>query len=292
MTDSLPMTIPAPLTKAQRTTIANLVRRAARAEILPRFRSLSSHQIDQKSGPQDLVTDADREAEKMIARGLLALFPNALIIGEEDVSEGSDVLKKIPDAERAFTIDPVDGTWNFAHGLSQFGVILSMLRFGQPVFSLLYDPILDDMVIAADGASAQMLRPNRPAVTLSVSKGGPIESLVGYVGLHHIPEDKLAQQAATFPKFARATTLRCSCHEFRMMAQGHVDFIMCAGLTPWDHAAGVLAVQRAGGHVALLDGSPYNAAAPRESFLLAAPDAATWGRLADVYSFLLDSKED
>ncbi|MCB1332548.1 MAG: inositol monophosphatase [Roseivivax sp.] len=292
MTDNLPMPAPAPLTKAQRTSIANLVRRAARAEILPRFRSLAAHQISQKTGPQDLVTDADREAEKMIARGLLHLFPSALIIGEEDVSENPEILKKIEGAERAFTIDPVDGTWNFAHGLTQFGVILSMLRFGKPVFGLLYDPIMDDMVIATDGAPAQMLRPNRPATRLSVSGGGALKDLTGYVGLHHIPEAKQAAMAATFPSFARSSSLRCACHEFRMMAQGHVDFVFSAGLTPWDHAAGALCVMRAGGHVALLDGSDYTATAPRSAYLLCASDKATWNRLAKLFRFLLDSPKE
>ena len=288
MTDSLPMPIPAPLTKAQRTRIVNLIRRAARAEILPRFRALSAADIGQKTGPQDLVTDADREAEKMIARGLLAMFPNALIVGEEEVSDNPEIVKKIADAEMAFTIDPVDGTWNFAHGLSVFGVILSMLRYGQPVFALLYDPILDDMIVAEDGSEAQMLRPARPPRVLKTSAGGALDDLVGYVGLHHIPEAHQAALAATFPRFARAGSLRCSCHEFRMLAQGHVDFILAAGLTPWDHAAGALAVKAAGGHVALLDGSAYRADAPKSAYLLAASDAATWGRLAEVFGFLLD----
>lgn len=286
MTDTLPMPISS-LTKAQRTTIVNLVRRAARAEIMPRFRSLSTHQVSEKNGPHDLVTDADRDAEKMIARGLLAMFPNALIVGEEEVSENPGILEKVGEAELAFTVDPVDGTWNFAKGLTVFGVILSMLRFGKPVFGLLYDPVMDDMIVAEHDGDTKMLRPQRPAQTLKTSAGGAIETLTGYIGLHHIPQTKQGAMAATFPRFARASSLRCSCHEFRMMAQGHVDFVVSGGLTPWDHAAGVLAVQRAGGHAALLDGSEYSATAGHGKFLLCASDAATWGRLAEVIDFLL-----
>lgn len=287
MTDNLPMPI-SPLTKAQRTTIVNLVRRASRAEVMPRFRSLAAHQVDEKTGPQDLVTDADRMAEKMIARGLLGLFPNALIVGEEEVSDNPRILEKIAEAELAFTIDPVDGTWNFAKGLAVFGVILSMLRFGKPVFGLLYDPVIDDVIVADHDSPAKMLRPQRPAQILKTSAGGPVDKLTGYIGLHHIPEAKRAATAATLTRFDRATSLRCSCHEFRMLAQGHVDFLLSGGLTPWDHAAGVLAVQRAGGHSALLDGSDYSATAPRDKFLLSASDAATWGRLAEVFAFLLE----
>ncbi len=87
MSDRLPMPIPAPLSEAQRTQIINIIRRASRAEILPRFRTLGSGDIDHKSGPLDVVTEADREAEKMIVRGLLSMFPNAHIVGEETATE-------------------------------------------------------------------------------------------------------------------------------------------------------------------------------------------------------------
>lgn len=288
MTDHLPMPIPAPLTRAQRTSIVNLIRRTAKAEILPRFQTLSKHDIDMKTGPQDVVTEADRASERMIARGLLRLFPNALIVGEEDVAENPEIVDKIADSEMAFTIDPVDGTWNFAHGLPLFGVILSMTRFGTPVFGLLYDPIMDDVIIAEEGGPAQLIRPRRAAQHLSVSKGGAIEELTGFVGLHHLPESKKAAHAATLPLYAQVNTLRCACHEFRMMAQGHVDFILSAGLTPWDHAAGALAVQRAGGHVALLDGSDYRADATRSQYLLCAANKDLWDKLAKIYAYLLE----
>lgn len=285
--DSLPMTIPAPLTPAQRTRILNLVRRAARAEILPRFRNLGHGQIDVKSGPQDLVTDADREAEKMIARGLLAMFPNALIIGEESSGHDGDRIASIAEAEMAFTIDPVDGTWNFAHGLATFGVILSMTRYGTPVFGLLYDPVLDDAIVADESAEAEMIAPRRPSRPIRVSSGGPVETLSGYASFYNLPEDKRAPMAALMTRFERLMLLRCAAHEFRMMAQGHVDFMLASRLTPWDHAAGALIVRKAGGHVAMLDGSPYRADR-RDGYLLCASDAATWGRVRDVMGFLLD----
>ncbi len=287
MTDHLPMTVPAAITPAQRTSLINIIRRAARTEIMPRFRDLASLRIDQKTGPQDLVTEADRAAEKMIARGLIQMFPNALIVGEEDVAANPGVVDKIADAPLAFTIDPVDGTWNFAHGLTQFGVILSATRFGTPVFGLLYDPVMDDVIVADDTRPAQLIKPRRAPRRLQVSKGGAIEDLTGYAALYLLPADKQAAMAATFPKFQRVMSLRCACHEFRMLAQGHVDFAFAAGLTPWDHAAGVLVAQRAGGHVAMLDGSDYKADAPRTGYLLAASDAATWNRIRDTFDFLL-----
>lgn len=284
MSDSLPMTIPAPLTPAQRTQIINLVRRAARAEILPRFRTLGTAEIDQKSGPMDVVTAADKDAEKMIVRGLLGMFPNALIVGEESMTE--DKIAQLADAEMGFTIDPVDGTWNFAHGLATFGVILAMTRFGVPIFGLIYDPITDEVLIADETSPAQVTAPRRPARPATVSKGGPIEDLSGFVSLYNLPEDKRTAMTGLMTRFQRLYMLRCAAHEFRMVALGHVDFMLASSLSPWDHAAGALIVQRAGGHVACLDGSEYRAQM-RTGYLLCAPDAATWGRVRDAMSFLL-----
>ncbi|MCR8548823.1 inositol monophosphatase [Salipiger sp. P9] len=290
MTDSLPMPI-STLTQAQRTSIMNLVRRAARTEIMPRFRSLDASDISQKTSRQDLVTEADRAAEAMIARGLVGLFPNALIVGEENVSENPEVLDKIAEAELAFTIDPVDGTWNYAHGLATFGVILSALRFGNPVFGLLYDPVMDDFVIGETNGPAEMIVPKRRVRRpLSVSAGGQVEELQGYLPLYMLPEDKQSAMAALMPRFERVLTLRCSAHEMRMLAQGHVDFVLSVRLTPWDHAAGALLCQCAGGYAAMLDGSEYNAT-KREGYLLCASDKATWERLRDALSFLTDAPE-
>lgn len=287
MTETLPMPITAPLTHAQRTQLINLVRRAARTEILPRFRALRGDEIDTKSGPDDLVTEADRNAEAMIARGIARAFPNALIVGEEAVAKHPELWDEIDSADLAFIIDPVDGTWNFANGLGVFGVIIAVTRFGRPVFGLLYDPILDDWIIADEENAAEFVRKNRPAARVHVSQGGPIEGLSGYLPLALLPKDKQAEMAATFPDFNRVLNLRCSCHEFRMLAQGKMDFLVTGHLTPWDHAAGVIICRQAGGHVAMLDGSDYTAG-QRGGYVLAAPDAATWTRLRDRFAFLLN----
>ncbi|MFW2589613.1 inositol monophosphatase family protein [Sagittula sp. SSi028] len=291
MTDTLPVPVTAPLTMAQRAQILNLVRRAAKAEILPRFRKLSAHEVATKTGIHDIVTEADKGAEAMITRALQIMFPSALIIGEEAASDSPDILDKIPEAELCFTIDPVDGTWNYAKGLPLFGVMLSVLRYGRPVYGLLYDPMVNDFITAAAGDPAELVMPRNLRRPVRTSAGGKIEDLVGFIPLSLIPEDKRAQMAGLFPRFARVTSLRCACHEARMVASGNADFVLFAKLTPWDQPAGVVAIQQAGGHVAMLDGSDYTADLST-GYLLAASDAATWGKLRDQFDFLLDRPTD
>lgn len=90
MNVQLPQPVTAPFSNAQRAMIVNLVRRAARAEIMPRFRKLDTGQIGTKSGPMDIVTEADTAAEAMIARALQSAFPSAVIVGEESVETVPD----------------------------------------------------------------------------------------------------------------------------------------------------------------------------------------------------------
>ncbi|QFS82089.1 Inositol-1-monophosphatase [Roseivivax sp. THAF40] len=286
MSDSLPMTVTT-LTRAQKRQVLNLVRRAARAEILPRFRDLAPGDIATKTGPQDLVTEADRAAEAMITRGLQQMFPHALIVGEEAVSDHPDIEKGLPDAELAFTVDPVDGTWNYANGIATFGVIVAVARYGVPVFGLHYDPVMDDCIWADSDGAAEFVKGRRAPRKVQVSEGGAIEDISGFVGLKLLPDDKQDAMAATFPKLRRALNLRCACHEYRVFAQGGVDFVLASKLTPWDHTAASLIAARAGGHVAMLDGSEYRAGM-RDGYLLAASNQKTWMALRDLWSFLVE----
>jgi fructose-1,6-bisphosphatase/inositol monophosphatase family enzyme len=287
MTDNLPAPLPEAISPAQRLSVINIVRRAAKAEIMPRFRALSLSDVSAKSRPDDLVTAADVAAEAMITRALRTAFPEALVVGEEAISADPGLLDGLADAPLAFVIDPVDGTWNYAHGLAVFGVILAVTRFGRPVFGLIYDPVVDDWVIAGERGAATMERPFGVPRPLQVSMGKSIDALSGYVPLHLFTGDKRQKLAATLPGFARTANLRCSAHEYRMIAQGHVDFLLTESLNPWDHAAGALICERAGAHVEMLDGGAYSAAR-HTGHLLVAPDRATWNRLKKVFGFLVE----
>src|SRR6056297_3954813 len=287
MPDSLPIALTSPLSRAQQTALIILVRRTAKAEIMPRFRNLGHADISSKSSPFDLVTEADLAAEAMLARGIQRMFPQALVVGEEAAAADPDLAAKLSEAELAFIIDPVDGTWNFAHGLPLFGVILAATRFGKPVFGLLYDPVMDDWITADLDNTAHLSRNMGAARPLSVSRGGDIASLSGYVHLYLMPQEVQAQMATKLPDFARTLMLRCSCHEYRTLAQGGMDFALSSVPNPWDHAAGLLICQQAGGVARMRDGRDYTAGITK-GHILAAPDEDTWNRLRDHFAFLLD----
>lgn len=287
MSDTLPVPLPRTLSAAHQAHVLNIVRRAAKAEIMPRFRRLSGQDVQTKSDPQDLVTAADIAAEAMMTRALQIAFPDALIVGEESAAKDPTLVGKIADAPLAFILDPVDGTWNFAKGLAVFGVIVAVTQFGKPVFGLIYDPVADDWAIADVDSPATLARPFGPAKTLKASMGKPVDALCGHIHLHHFKGAHQRQVAASLPTFRRTQSLQCSAHEYRMLAQGHTDFLLAATLNPWDHAAGALICARAGSHVEMLDGGDYTAAR-QEGYLLVASDRTTWNKLKKVFAFLLD----
>ncbi len=285
MLDQLPMPVTAPLSAAQKTTVRNLVRRAVRAEITPRFRKLDSGQISAKSGPDDLVTAADIGAEAIITRGLQMAFPSALIIGEEAVSKDEKILEKLGDAELSFLIDPVDGTWNFAQGLPLFGTIIAACRFGRPVYGLIHDPMGDDAMEADLQGRAHHLLPGRAPRPLVTASDKSLSDISGYTQMSMMPQVDKALVADCIPKLNLLSTLRCSAHEYRMLAQGSIDFVLSVRMTPWDHAAGVVLCQQAGGYTAMLDGREYTAT--EQGYLLCASSKATWDKVAALFSDLL-----
>ena len=287
MADSLPIPLASPLSAAQKTSLINLVRRAAKAEILPRFRNLGSGDVATKSGRHDLVTEADTAAEAMMARGIQSMFPHALVVGEEAATADPELRNKIGDAELAFILDPVDGTWNFAHGLGIFGVILSVTRFGKPVFGLLYDPLADDWISAEEDGPAEFTRAIGTARPLTASDGGDLGDLSGFTHYNYLSQEAKPGVARALSDLGRSMSLQCSCHEYRMIARGDADFLLSGTLNPWDHAAGILICQRAGGVARMLNGDDYTATVS-DGYILAASNEATWTKLRDHFAFLLE----
>ncbi|MEJ0045589.1 MAG: inositol monophosphatase family protein [Rhodospirillales bacterium] len=123
--------------------LAGILREAAAAEILPRFRRLRPSQIRAKSGPQDLVTVADVAAEEFIARACSRAFPGALIVGEEEAATDAALIPRLAGAPFAITVDPIDGTANFCAGLPLFGVMAAVVEHGETVAAVILDPIMD-----------------------------------------------------------------------------------------------------------------------------------------------------
>ena len=274
------MTMPLEIAK-----LADILRLAAKEEILPRFRRLGSGDVRSKSEPSDLVTEADEAAERLIRRELEALAPDALFVGEESVAADPSLLAKLGSSDFAIVVDPVDGTFNFASGIPAFGVMASVVWKGETVAGIIYDPMGDDWVMAEKGGGAWLRRPSGEAVRLQVAAALPLPEMVGTASVAFMPEASRGRVLNNFTRVRMVANYRVAGHEYRTFASGHTQFVCFNKLMPWDHLPGVLISQEAGAYAARLDGSAY-LPSHVDGGLLVAIDRASWDALRrDVFTF-------
>ncbi|MBK1661966.1 inositol monophosphatase [Paracraurococcus ruber] len=263
------------------TGVTALLREAARAEILPRFRRLAAGQVRTKSGPLDLVTDADEAAERVIAAGLAARFPGCVVVGEEAAAGDPALLGRLAGADLAFVVDPVDGTANFAAGLPVFGCMAAAVVRGEIVAGWIHDPLGDDTAIALRGEGAWVESPDGHRHDLRVAAPAPVAEMVGAVSWAYLAEPLRSRVAARLPRLRAVVGYRCAAHEYRMAAGGHAHALLYNRLMPWDHAPGWLLHREAGGYSARFDGSAYGPLVTGGG-LIAAPDRDCWQALHDA----------
>ncbi|MBU0859915.1 MAG: inositol monophosphatase, partial [Alphaproteobacteria bacterium] len=135
--------------------VAQILREVAEQCIMPRYKQLQQGEISSKTGPNDLVTIADREAEIALEDRLTRLIPGSLVVGEEGVSEGRVSTELIKSKDTiVWVVDPVDGTYNFVHGKAEFGMLLACVVNGDVIHGWLYDILGNRMLIAEKGKGA------------------------------------------------------------------------------------------------------------------------------------------
>jgi fructose-1,6-bisphosphatase/inositol monophosphatase family enzyme len=260
------------------TRLAHILREAAKAEILPRFRRLDAGQIHQKSSAIDLVTEADEMAERHIKAAVVEAWPEALFVGEESVAADPALLDRLDEADFAIIVDPVDGTANFAAGLPLYATMAAVVMDGETVAGVIYDPMGDDWVLAERGAGAWQRFPDGRSLRLTVATAPGLEDLVGHVSITFLPADSKPKVLSNLAKIRVAANYRVAGHDYRTFATGHCHFVAFNKLMPWDHLAGCLIAEEAGGYVARFDGSAY-LPQHRDGGLIIATDHNAWNLL-------------
>nr|WP_245438019.1 inositol monophosphatase family protein [Mesorhizobium sp. WSM4312] len=235
--------------------LASLLAEAADTEIMPRFRRLGDGDIRQKTSAADLVTEADVNAERLITARLRQRYPSAMVVGEEACSDDPALLDGLGDADLAFVIDPVDGTFNFASGVPLFGVMLGVVVKGETVAGIIHDPVGKDWLIGAKGAGSHIRHAHGTLETVRVAASAPISGMTGAVSWQYMAEPDRTRLACNQTKTLSQFNYRCAAHEYRLLASGHGHFVVYNKLMPWDHLAGVLIHAEAGGHAARFDGT-------------------------------------
>lgn len=248
--------------------VTEIIREVAAEVILPRFRCLGEGEVREKKGPNDLVTIADTEAERLLSRRLGDLLPSSTVVGEESVAADASVLDRLEGKAPVWIIDPVDGTLNFAKGRPRFAVIVALAVEGLTRFGWIHDPLNNRTAVAESGQGA-WLAGNRLAIAAAPS----LAAMRGSAGWRR--HDRLTDAVGKLVNQGSAA------HDYLDLLEGRLDFAFYRQLNPWDHAAGVLLHQEAGGYSAQLDGSGYRPR-PGGPGLLLAPGRDSWRALADL----------
>ena len=218
--------------------------RAAGAVLLEHF----GHVTVEKKGARDLVTAADRAAERLILDGIRRRFPQDLILAEESCPDTTP-------RGRTWIVDPLDGTTNFVHGIPHFAVSIALVDNGVPLLGCVFNPALEECFSAAQDAGA-FLGTQR----LQVSHTQLLSEAVLCTGFHYRMELKADSNLQHFCDLAPLTRglrrLGSAALDLCYAAAGRYDGFWELHLSPWDVAAGALVAKEAGAEVTDFRGGP------------------------------------
>ena len=257
--------------------VAALIAEIAEDVIAPRFGALTRDQIDTKTGPNDFVTEADREAEEKLARALGDVYPAAHFIGEERAADDASLLDALGDEGAFWIVDPLDGTRNFVQGRAEFGSIIALVENGEIRNGWIY--AIPDKAFAmgskGDGATwrGEALEP--------VAQSGRPRK--GFRAIGNLAEPWKSQVVPRLRAKYETDPAKCSAYVYIYLVRGLSDFAVYSRVHPWDHAAGVLMVREIGGRAAFLDNeTPYAPFPSQGRPLLVTSAAGAWAGMRDV----------
>jgi len=229
---------------------------AAGAAIRPFFRARFERETKADASP---VTEADRAAEAAMRAIINAERPGDGIIGEEYGRERDD-------AERIWVLDPIDGTRSFIAGRPIFGTLVALIEQDRPVLGIIDQPIAHDRWVGAAG---------RPTLFNGVAaKTRSCSKLASAHLATTAPTYFGAQEKSRFDAVSAAagdTLWGGDCHNYGLVASGHLDVVIEAGLKIYDFAALVPVVEGAGGRMTDWQGRPLGRASAGQ--VIAAGDA-------------------
>ena len=206
--------------------------------------------VQQKGRPGDLVTEADKAAEKEVLAVLKLHLPSHAILAEESGSIGQQTDGLL------WAVDPLDGTTNYTHQYPFCGCSVGLLIDGKPAVGAIFDPVHDALFRAAKGLGATC---NREPISVSGT-----DSLADSLLVTGFGYDRRETIDNNYAEFCHLTHLTqgvrrggAASMDLAYVACGRLEGYWERGLSPWDVAAGVILVEEAGGQVTAYDQSPF-----------------------------------
>lgn len=230
-----------------KTTLIEAAR--AGAEEIRRFFN-SEFKISHKEGVNNLVTEADHAAEKVIMDVIKSRFPDHQVLAEETG-------EIIQDSAYKWIIDPIDGTVNFAHGIPLNCVSIGVEHEGEIILGCVYNPHLNELFFAEKGKGAFLndkpirVSEETQAIKACLVTGFPYTYI-------NMPDGPLEIFDRFIRKGVPVRRLGSAAIDLCWVAAGRFDGFYEHKLEAWDSAAGYLMVEEAGGKVTDFTGSKFS----------------------------------
>jgi len=223
--------------------IAERAARAAGALLLERFGG-PARGVDTKSSGTDMVSDADRDAERLITVMLREAFPADAIVGEESGAHDGD-------SGRTWIVDPLDGTTNFLYGIPQWCVSIACEDAAGGVAGVIFDACRNELFAASRGGGA-----TRNGTPIRASTLGDLSKALVATGYGYEPAERSrwgATIALLLPQVRDVRRAGAAALDLAWTASARTDAYAEIPCRPWDRAAGVLIAAEAGCEISMLD---------------------------------------
>jgi myo-inositol-1(or 4)-monophosphatase len=208
-----------------------------------------------EKGDRDLVTDIDVAVEREVHAFLDRETPEIGFLGEEN---GGQALANTD--SYVWTLDPIDGTSNFAHGVPLCAVSLGLVCDGEPIVAAMVAPYLELRYHAVKGEGAfANSKPIKVSQTTDLAKA--IVSIGDYaVGENATDKNqkRLRLTALLAERVERVRMFGTAALDLAWVAEGRTDATAILANKPWDTAAGVLIAREAGALVVDRNGNRHN----------------------------------
>jgi myo-inositol-1(or 4)-monophosphatase len=201
--------------------------------------------IQSKSSEIDLVTEADLASEAFLREALQKLLPAAGFWGEES--------NQPPNTDLFWVVDPIDGTVNYANGLTHYAVTVALHEGERCLLGVTVEPPAGRIYWVVAGEGAFLRGPDGSQRRLSTSVVDQLRRAIFTTGFPYHRGESNDNNTAEFVHFIRhSQAVRClgsAALDLAYVAAGAMAGFWEAWLNPWDAAAGVLMVREAGGRV-------------------------------------------
>jgi fructose-1,6-bisphosphatase/inositol monophosphatase family enzyme len=262
------------ITPAFTARVEAIMRQAAETAIVPHYRRLSESEIIAKAS-DDVVTVADHESEAILTSLLADLLPEASVVGEEAAFADPSIFERLRSG-LAWIVDPLDGTNNFAQGKPPFGVLVALANGGETIGGWILDALTGRFCHATASGGAFI---DGDRITARQSGEAPPVGALSTVYMDAQERAQVLEHIA--PHYRMVDIPRCAAEQYPRLVLGENDVSIFNRTLPWDHAAGALFLNEAGGRAARMDGTPYRVDEWDRRGMIGAASPRLWDELAE-----------